>query len=210
MSALDRAISNVGKLFLCFLFCFVASTAHSQVDQGSVTGSVRDLQKNVVAGATVTIENTDTNLTLTRQTGNSGDYNFTPLKIGNYTVTVSAPGFATIIQQNVHVDVSQTVGLNFSLKPGAVNESVTVTSEPDMQTEEASTGQVFSAAVVNDLPLDGRNYVFAAQLTTGVAAPNQGFTQVAGSGTSPRTETASRKTTSSSTVSTTTRTCRTS
>jgi hypothetical protein len=182
MSALDRAFSNVGKLFLCFLFCLVASTAHSQVDQGSVTGSVRDLQKNVVAGATVTIENTDTNLTLTRQTGNSGDYNFTPLKIGNYTVTVSAPGFATIIQQNVHVDVSQTVGLNFSLKPGAVNESVTVTSEPDMQTEEASTGQVFSAAVVNDLPLDGRNYVFAAQLTTGVAAPNQGFTQVAGSG----------------------------
>ncbi len=117
-----------------------------------------------------------------RQTGDSGDYTFSPVKIGNYTLTVSAPGFATAVQENIHVDVSQTVGLSLILHPGAATETVTVSEELDLQTEQASTGQVFSAKVINDMPLDGRNYVFAAQLTTGVAAPNQGFRQVAGSG----------------------------
>ena len=80
------------------------------------------------------------------------------------------------------MDVSANVGLKVTLKPGAVTETVTVTSEEELQTEEASTGQVFSTETIDDLPLNGRNYVFAAQLTTGAAAPNQGFTQVAGAG----------------------------
>jgi len=178
----SSAGSSVARVILFLVCCFAFSVAYGQVDQGSVTGTIHDSQKNVISGATVTIVNDDTNLTLTRQTGDTGAYNFTPLKIGTYTLTISAPGFTTIVQQNVHVDVSQTVGLSFSLKPGAVNETVTVSSEPDIQNQDASTGQVFSAQVLNDIPLDGRNYVFAAQLTTGVAAPNQGFSQVAGSG----------------------------
>ncbi len=165
------------------IFCSsVAITAYGQVDQGAVTGIIRDTQNKVIVGATATLVDRDTNLTLVRQTGDSGDYTFSPVKIGNYTLTVSAPGFATAVQENIHVDVSQTVGLSLILHPGAATETVTVSEELDLQTEQASTGQVFSAKVINDMPLDGRNYVFAAQLTTGVAAPNQGFRQVAGSG----------------------------
>lgn len=160
----------------------IATGAHAQIDQGSVTGIVQDTQKAVIPGASVTLVNKDTNLQLTRETGSTGSYSFVPVKIGNYKLTVAAPGFATVVRDNIRVDVSQIVGLNVTLQPGGSTETVTVTTESNLQTEEASTGQVFSAKVLNDIPLDGRNYVFAAQLTTGVAAPNQGFRQVAGAG----------------------------
>lgn len=160
----------------------MVSRGYGQIDQGAINGTVKDSTGAVIPGATVTLVNKDTNLTLVRQTGASGDYTFSPVKIGTYSVTATASGFVTVNRQNVRVDVSQTVGVNFSLQPGAASQTVTVTAEPSLQTEQATTGQIFSAKIINDMPLDGRNYVFAAQLTTGVAAPNQGFRQVAGAG----------------------------
>jgi hypothetical protein len=172
-------LSQILLLLCCFL---VAANVFAQIDQGRVTGIIHDPQGKVIVGATVT--NEDTALALTQQTGPSGDFTFTPIKIGNYTVRVSAPGFVTFERKDVRVDLSQIVRLNLTLNVGAVNQVVVVSSgaEAALQTEEASTGQVFSAQVINDIPLDGRNYVFAAQLTTGAAAPNQGFRQVAGAG----------------------------
>ena len=154
----------------------------AQADQGSITGTVTDSTGAVIPNATISLVNSDTNLTLIRQTSGSGSYAFAPIKIGEYTVTATAPGFVKIVRKSVRVDVSRTVDVNFALKPGAQSETVTVTAQNNLQTEQATTGQVFSAKVINDMPLDGRNYVFAAQLTTGVAAPNQGFRQVAGAG----------------------------
>jgi hypothetical protein len=164
------------------LAVFSPSPASAQVDQGSISGTVTDTGGGVIPGATVTVTSTDTGLSFTRSTNQSGFYTFTPVKIGNYTLAVSAPAFEKFVQQNVRVDVSQRVGLNVTLKPGAVNETVTVTSTPELQTEDASTGQVFTTKTIDETPLNGRNYVFIAQLTTGVAAPNQGFSQVAGAG----------------------------
>jgi len=174
---------HVLAVFILFLFgLFGAGRSFAQVDQGSVAGIIRDPQNSVIAGAKVTLINKETNLTLTRSTDRSGAYNFTPIKIGTYSLTVEAPGFASETHDNIKVSVSQTVGLNLILKPGSTSETITVTAETELQAQEASTGQVFSSQVINDMPLDGRNYVFAAQLTTGASAPNQGFRQVAGAG----------------------------
>jgi hypothetical protein len=159
-----------------------ATQASAQVDQGSITGVITDSSGSAINGASVTLVNQETGLSFSRTTGASGYYTFSPIKIGTYTLTVSASSFETLKQENIHLNVSQTVGLNLSLKPGVVNDTITVTSTPELQTEEASTGQVFTAKTIDDTPLNGRNYVFIAQLTTGVAAPNQGFRQVAGSG----------------------------
>lgn len=176
-------LSHVFELLAIMLLCCQgARLAQAQVDQGAISGIVTDSEQRVIPAATVTIVNEATNLTLTRQTGQSGAYIFSPIKVGPYTVTVKANGFRTEVRQNIKVNVSDNVGLNIALQPGEVSDTVTVTSTPELQTEEASTGQIFSAQVINDTPLNGRNYVFIAQLTTGVAAPNQGFTQVAGAG----------------------------
>ena len=156
--------------------------AFAQIDQGAITGTVTDATGSAIQGASVTLVDQETNLIFTHSSDNNGIYRFSPIKIGLYSLTVSAQGFETQKQENIRVDVSQTVGLNLSLKTGAVTESITVTSATELQVEDASTGQVFATAQLEDLPLLDRNYLFLAQLTTGVNAPNQGNTQTSGSG----------------------------
>lgn len=169
-------------LWLLLICCLVCMVAYAQIDQGSVSGTVTDTQGKVMPGATVTLTNNATNLAFTTNTNSMGYYTFRPIKIGTYTLTVAAPGFERHVQHNIVVNVSQNVGLNISLEPGAVTQTITVTASPELETQQASTGQVFSTKTISNMPLNGRNYVFIAQLTTGVAAPNQGFSQVAGAG----------------------------
>lgn len=177
-----RAGRLIRTLIAVLCLCAAYPSLFGQVDQGAISGTVQDSSGAVVPGAEVTITDLATGLQLTRKTDSSGFYVFTPIKIGHYSLAVSAAGFETAKREDIQVDVSQRVAVNMTLKPGAATETVTVTSTPVLQTEDASTGQVFSTQVINDTPLDGRNYVFIAQLTTGVAAPNQGFRQVAGAG----------------------------
>src|SRR5258708_2125001 len=178
-----RSIVRYGiALMIAGALLLAASPLPAQVDQGSITGTVTDTSGPVIPNATVTLTDNGTGLTLTRATGESGIYVFTPVKVGSYTLKVTANGFASVERPNLRVDVSQRLGVNVALKPGAASEIVTVTAAPQLQTEDASTGQVFDTQTINDTPLNGRNYVFIAQLTTGVAPPNQGFGQVAGSG----------------------------
>src|ERR1035441_6010645 len=178
----DSFLKAFTRLVIVALFCLAAQAAFAQVDQGAITGTITDATGRVIQGASITLVNNDTNLSFTDSTDNNGFYRFSPIKIGLYTLTVSAPNFETRKQENIRVNVSQTVGLNLSLKPGAVTETVTVTSSAELQTEEASTGQVFTTSQLADLPLLDRNYLFLAQLATGVNAPNQGNTQTSGSG----------------------------
>ena len=164
------------------VLCVGAIGVQAQIDQGAITGTISDTAGNVIQGAVVTLVNQATGLSFDQHSGNDGTYRFSPIKIGLYTLTVSSPNFEISKRENIRVDVSQTVGLNVSLKPGSVTESVTVNSTEELQTEEASTGQVFNTSQIQSLPLADRNYVFLAQLTTGVNPPNQGNTQTSGKG----------------------------
>ena len=164
------------------LLAFGPDRAFAQVDQGSISGTISDPSGAVIRGATVTLTNVDNNLIFTRTTSGSGDYTFSPLKVGNYKLKVSAVGFATAERGDIRVDVSGSVGVNIKLQSGEVTQVVEVRTVGDLQTEDASTGQVFSAQQINDSPLEDRNYLFLAQLTTGVNAPNQGNSQTSGSG----------------------------
>lgn len=164
------------------LFFLMTTRGFGQVDQGTINGTVMDTTGAVIPGATVTLISSETDLALKTKTNNAGVYTFSPIKIGDYTVMATAPGFAKIVQNGIHVNVSETVDVNLKLKVGSASQTVTVKAQPNLQTEQASTGQVFSSKIINDMPLVGRNYVFAAQMATGVAAPNQGFRQVAGAG----------------------------
>lgn len=144
----------------------------AQVDTGSILGTVTDTSGAVVSGAKVTLTNEGTNASLTTTTGADGTYKFTPVKIGSYKVEATSQGFRTISQRNVMVNVGSAPVVNFNLQPGNVTESVEVTSSaPVLQTQDASVGQVVDSRSVNNLPLNGRNFTFLAQLVAGVNSP---------------------------------------
>jgi hypothetical protein len=156
-------------------------TATAQVDQGAITGLVQDGTGAVVSGAQLTLKNIDTGLVLQGTANGSGVYVFSPLKIGNYTVSAAATGFEKTIHENLHLDAQQRLNVVISLKPGAVSETVTVSEAPPLlENQTSSIGQVISSDTINNTPLNGRNFVYIAQLTAGVAPP---FGNTRGSGT---------------------------
>jgi len=172
-----RESSRFRQLGFLFLMCLCllllpSRYAFGQVDEGAISGTVQDATGAVVAGAQVTLVNTDQGLTLQTRAGNSGEYSFSPVRIGHYSVSAAARGFAKTTQENLEVAVGQHLLVNIQLKPGAATETVEVTTAPPLlQTEEASVGQVITQESVNSLPLNGRNFTFLAQLGAGMQTP---------------------------------------
>jgi len=156
-------------------FCLLLARtpyAFGQVDEGAVVGVIQDTTGAVVANAQVTLLNTDQGLSLEAVSGSGGEYSFSPVRVGNYTVTVTAPGFEKTTQEHLVINVGQTLRVNVQLKPGAATETVEVTTAPpQLQTDEGSVGQVVNEQSVNNLPLNGRNFTFLAQLGAGVNTP---------------------------------------
>ena len=120
----------------------------------------------------MTVTNEGTNATLSSTSGNDGEYKFTPLPIGQYTVTVTFQGFSTVTRSTSRSTSAPKSSSTSALKPGAVNETIEVASTvPVLETQDASVGQVIDGRSVNNLPLNGRNFTFLAQLAAGVNTP---------------------------------------
>jgi len=155
----------------------------AQVDTGSILGTIYDQTGAVVPGATVTLSNEERGLTLSTATSDAGAYVFTPMNIGTYTVTVTKSGFQKVIHPHIRISIQAQIKVNIAVTPGAVTEIVNVTSaSPLLQTQNASVGHVVDAKTINDLPLNGRNYTFLAQLTAGVTRGQPEFRGVNSSG----------------------------
>jgi hypothetical protein len=164
------------------MLLLTSADSSAQTDQGSITGVVQDSTGAVIPNAQVTATNIDTGLALEAKSNNSGVFVFSPLKIGNYTVSATSSGFRTVSRENLHLDIQQRLDVNLTLPAGAASETVNVDSAvPVLQTQDAAVGQVVSTKEINDTPLNGRNWVYIAQLTSGVAPPF-GNTRGSGSG----------------------------
>src|SRR5690348_9626955 len=148
--------------------------AVAQVDTGAILGTVKDTSGAVVPGTTITLTSEDTGLVQTTTSGSSGEYTFSPVKIGHYSVAGEFKGFQRVQHTNVTVDVQQRVVVDLVLTPGQMTQTIVVTGEPPaMQTEDASVGQVVNQQAVNNLPLNGRNFTFLARLSAGVTLGQQ-------------------------------------
>ncbi len=175
--AVDRSVSSWFKqlayiTFSCLLLLILPQCVYGQVDEGSISGVVQDSSGAAVPNAHVTLLNTDQGITLEATTGGGGEYTISPVRIGHYTLTAAAPGFSATTQQNITVAVGQHVQVNVKLALGAATQTIQVTSAPpELQTSDASTGQVIDQRNVNNLPLNGRNFTFLAQLSAGVNTP---------------------------------------
>ncbi len=151
-----------------------SSVAFAQVDTGSISGTVKDTSGAAIPGVQVTLTDDDTGRVMTKKSGEAGEYTFSALKIGHYSLAAELKGFQRVEHTHVSLDVQQRVVVDFELPPGQMTETVTVNAEPAaLQTQDASVGQVIGQRAINDLPLNGRNFTFLAQLAAGVTQDQQ-------------------------------------
>ena len=100
------------------LFLLFSGLSLSQVDTGSILGSIKDTSGAFIPGARVTLTNEDTALAETTTSGASGEYTFSPVKIGHYAVSAEFKGFQRVEHTQVTVDVQQRVVVDLTLPPG--------------------------------------------------------------------------------------------
>jgi hypothetical protein len=157
------------------LAALAPSLVYAQVDTGTIVGTVRDKSGAVLPNASVTVVETTTNTLTTRTADAAGNYVATPLRIGTYSVSAELPGFKKQAREGIVVRVQDRLRIDFDLEPGDVTESVVVVGEaPRVQSETSSLGEVVDANQIVALPLNGRNYIDLATLTTGVIRTAEG------------------------------------
>ena len=172
-----------------FFLIVSTTTLWSQIDMGSVTGTIKDPSGAVVAGSQLTLTNEATGVAQKVRSNSSGSYVFEAVPVGSYTLKVEAAGFKTYEATGIQVHVQNIVTSDVSLEVGAVNNVVSVTSAaPLLQAQDASLGQTISAASINDLPLNGRNWISLANVTSGsyvVSGNGPGTTTIFANGAEP-------------------------
>jgi Carboxypeptidase regulatory-like domain len=139
----------------CALALFGGLSLRAQVaGDGAINGRVTDPSGAVVQHAKVTATNTDTGVSVTRETTSSGDYSISPLQAGNYNVEVIMTGFKRQFQENVQVDSLQKVGLDVKLTVGGSDTTVTVSdAPPSLDTTNATLGGTIENELYTELPL---------------------------------------------------------
>jgi hypothetical protein len=153
--------------------CVLVLALHSQVLTGVISGTVADGSQAVVPSAAVTIVNADTGVTVWRGvTNESGVYRAPGLPVGRYNVSVQVQGFKSADVSGVNIAVDQRASINFTLQPGAIAESISVSGETagQLATETSSLGNVINPSQVQDLPAPSRNILNLLSLTPGVSS----------------------------------------
>ncbi len=134
---------------------------------GSVSGHISDPTGAVIPTAAVTLKNIGTGGARSTLTTGSGDYTFTEVPPGTYKIEIKHQGFKTVTSSDFAVDVQQSLRQDFNLEIGQVTESITVAATGTLlQVENASLGTVVENESINQLPLNGRNYLSLVQLSS--------------------------------------------
>src|SRR5579863_7636536 len=127
---------------------------------GTILGTVTDATGAIVANAKVTVTNTATNVPFRTTTSSSGDYYAPSLNPGTYKVSVESTGFQRSVTDTFTLTVDQKVRVDVALKPGAVSETLEVTAQAvTLDTDTAALSQLVSQQQVEELPLNGRNFM---------------------------------------------------
>jgi hypothetical protein len=159
------------RFFILLAYVLLATTAaraQSTIATGNIQGTLTDPSGAVVEGAKVTITNKDTGQSMTVTSSSAGAYNSGTLVPGNYSVRAEAAGFKTV-EQGVIVKVGVVSGVNFSLQVGSTTTVVEVAEQAvAVNTEQASVQGVLNREQIENLPVNGRNFLDLAQLEPGV------------------------------------------
>lgn len=172
-----KALTALGKVglsgasvvgcVLVLLFTFAMVGAVSAQTSGDISGHVADATGAVIPDATVTLTNVGTGGVRTTVTTGSGDYTFTAVPVGVYKVSSTHAGFKTASSNNVTLQIQQSMRLDFTLEVGAATESIEVSASAALlQAENATLGTVVENKAVNELPLNGRNFLGLVALSS--------------------------------------------
>ncbi|MFN0088006.1 MAG: TonB-dependent receptor domain-containing protein, partial [Blastocatellia bacterium] len=144
--------------------------ALAQVTTADVVGTVTDNTGAVLPNAKVTVTNIGTNIVRTATTDNSGAYTFNLLPIGVYSVKVEAAGFKSFAVNEITLVGGDRTRVDAKLEVGATSETVSITADASvLQTDSSTVGTAITGKLVQELPLNGRNYIQLALLAPGVS-----------------------------------------
>jgi hypothetical protein len=160
------------------LLLLAAPTAFGQLTTSDILGTVTDSSGAELPNAAVTLRNLGTNAIRTTRTNGSGDYTFNLLPPGHYSLRVEAQGFKTSTTENLSVEAGDRARADARLEVGASNETISVEAQtPLLQADNATVSSTVTAKAVQDLPLNGRNFVQLVQLIPGAnEGPGNGLT----------------------------------
>jgi len=127
---------------------------------GTILGTVTDSSGAIIPNVKVTVTNTATNSSFKTVTSSAGDFYAPSLSPGTYSVSAEAKGFEKSVTTGFVLAVDQKVRIDLALKPGAVTDTVEVTAQAvELDTDSAALSQLVSQQQVEELPLDGRNFL---------------------------------------------------
>jgi Carboxypeptidase regulatory-like domain/TonB dependent receptor len=157
-----RSFQLLSAMALC------ATALVAQVDTARITGTITDQTGARIPGVKVVIRNLETNIEMQTAADSVGVYRSVPLRIGLYSVSASHEGFKTAVREGIHLDIQQEAIVDMICPVGSTTEQVDVHADaPQLQAYSASQGQVIDLKKIVDLPLNGRDYLQLALLTTG-------------------------------------------
>ena len=160
----------VRALFVCVLTLVSARAALSQITAATISGTVNDETGGVLPGVSIDVKNLDTGQKRSLVTDGQGLFTVPGLSPGKYEVRASLAGFANAVQSGIMLAVGQQAGLTLVMKIGSAQETITVTGAAALvDTRSSSLSAVVQEKAIEQLPLNGRNYIDLALLQPGVA-----------------------------------------
>jgi hypothetical protein len=167
-------------LLLCSVLVFLCPgviRAQQNVTSASLSGRIEDASGAVVSGASVTATHLETNQQLTTTSDYEGWFRFPYLRTGAYDLTIDAQGFATVTKQ-LTVSIGQSLDMPVKLDVAALSAQVNIGSDvPIIETVRTQITETIRPNEINELPLNGRNYLDLALLIPGVSPTNTGSNQ---------------------------------
>ena len=157
------------SVLLVALVAVVPIAAVAQTSTSRITGRVVDSKQASITGASVTVTHEATGVSQTQTTTEAGVYAFEALPVGNYTVAVEQTGFKKFLKTGNHLEVNNPLTVDIVMEVGQVSEVVTVQGGPEqLQTANATLGNVVEQKAIETLPLNGRNPLTLLLLEPGV------------------------------------------
>jgi Carboxypeptidase regulatory-like domain len=167
--------SSLATRIAVYAYFAVLPACFAQMNTAEISGIVRDPASEVIANAALVAINVATQLKFTSSTNGVGEYLLAQLPVGDYSLTVSAPGFKQLVVSNVTVHSGDRLRQDFQLAVGGRTEVLIVESAPDViQTESAEIKDVVRNQQVLDLPLKDREFLQLSLMSAGVVNPPGG------------------------------------